>query len=110
VRVWDTENLVQKSVLKTTLARPGRVAVTACAYNADGSVIAGGLMDGSIQLWDVRGAMSGPASTRVGGSPAIRGRWGPGRWPMLPNNENQRDTVRPIWHAEHVIGILFDAQ
>ena len=46
----------QKTVLKPTLRRAGRTAITTCAYNAEGSVIAGGLADGSIQLWDVRGA------------------------------------------------------
>ena len=55
VRIWDCENLKQKTVLKPTLRRAGRVAINAVAYNTDGSVVAGGLMDGSIQLWDVRG-------------------------------------------------------
>jgi WD40 repeat protein len=55
VRIWDCENLKQKTVLKPTLRRAGRVAINAVVYNTDGSVVAGGLMDGSIQLWDVRG-------------------------------------------------------
>lgn len=38
--------------------RAGRVAINAVAYNTEGSVVAGGLMDGSIQLWDVRGAIT----------------------------------------------------
>lgn len=41
-----------------------RVAVTSCAYNSDGSLIVGGLRDGSIQLWGAKGE-------RVGRSAAI---------------------------------------
>ena len=44
--------------------RTGRVAVTCCAYNADGSLIVGGLRDGSIQLWGAKGE-------RVGRSAAV---------------------------------------
>lgn len=45
----------QKTVVKPSLAKPGRVSVTACRYNADGGLIAAGLMDGTIQLWSVGG-------------------------------------------------------
>lgn len=55
VRLWDTENIEQKVVVKPTLKKPGRVAVTACCYSADGTMIAGGLRDGSIQIWSTRG-------------------------------------------------------
>ncbi len=57
MRIWDCENLKQKTVLKPTLRRAGRVAINAVAYNTEGSVVAGGLFDGSIQLWDVRGVL-----------------------------------------------------
>jgi WD40 repeat protein len=56
VRLWDVDRLKQKTVLKPTLRQSGRVAVTTCCYNSDGSIIAAGLVDGSIQLWDVKGA------------------------------------------------------
>ena len=56
VRLWDSNAMKQKTVLKPTLRRAGRTAITTCTYNAEGSIIAGGLADGSIQLWDVRGA------------------------------------------------------
>jgi WD repeat-containing protein 70 len=39
VRVWDCERIEQKMVIKPSTQ--GRVPVTACCYNADGSVIAG---------------------------------------------------------------------
>ena len=56
VRIWDTEALTQRTVLKPTLSKPGRFTASACAYNSDGGMIAAGLKDGSIQMWDVRGA------------------------------------------------------
>lgn len=39
VRVWDCEAIEQKMVIKPGV--PGRVPITACAYNAEGSLIAG---------------------------------------------------------------------
>ena len=56
IRIWDTDKLAQKTVLKPTLRKPGRVPVTACSYSRDGGLIVAGLNDGSIQMWDVRGA------------------------------------------------------
>ena len=58
VRVWDTEELAQAAVIKPTLSKPGRVGVTSCRYSPDGLSIAGGLADGSIHIWDVRGEAS----------------------------------------------------
>ncbi|KAL4433682.1 hypothetical protein ABPG75_000123 [Micractinium tetrahymenae] len=55
LRVWDVMEITQKTVVKPQLAKPGRVSVTSCAYSADGRLIAAGLQDGTIQLWDVRG-------------------------------------------------------
>ena len=55
IRIWDTEKLAQKTVLKPTLRKPSRVPVTACSYSHDGGLIVAGLKDGSIQMWDVRG-------------------------------------------------------
>eukprot|EP00877_Chromochloris_zofingiensis_P012178 jgi/Chrzof1/7213/Cz02g14300.t1 len=55
VRIWDTWNIQQKTVIKPSLAKPGRVTVSSCAYNCDGRLIAAGLMDGTIQLWSVGG-------------------------------------------------------
>ena len=55
LRLWDTSNVVQRTVIKPTLAKPGRVAVTAVGFSCDGGLIAAGLMDGTLQLWDARG-------------------------------------------------------
>ena len=55
MRVWDTWNVVQKTVVKPTLAKPGRVSVSMACYNHDGHLIVAGLTNGTIQSWDVRG-------------------------------------------------------
>ena len=55
VRVWDTWNVVQKTVIKPTLPKPGRVPVSMARYNHDGHLIVAGLNNGTIQCWDVRG-------------------------------------------------------
>lgn len=59
------DNLKQKAVIKPTLSKPGRIAVTACAYSSDGNLLAGGLMDGTIQLWSASGSKIG-VSAAVG--------------------------------------------
>ena len=63
LRLWDAEYLgdprgAQKSVIKPQLARPGRVQVTACAYSPDGRFIAGGITDGTVQLFPASGSAS----------------------------------------------------
>ena len=55
VRVWDTWNVVQKTVIKPTLPKPGRISVSMARYNHDGHLIVAGLNNGTIQCWDVRG-------------------------------------------------------
>ncbi|KAL3132621.1 hypothetical protein ABBQ32_009149 [Trebouxia sp. C0010 RCD-2024] len=65
IRVWDTWNVLQKTVIKPQLAKPGRIAVTACAYNHDGGLIGGGMFDGTLQIWDVKGKFGTAASTGV---------------------------------------------
>jgi WD40 repeat protein len=55
LRVWDLWQLEQKTVIKPTLARPGRVSVTCCGWSPEGKLIGGGLIDGTLQIWDVRG-------------------------------------------------------
>ncbi|KAK9812868.1 hypothetical protein WJX72_004992 [[Myrmecia] bisecta] len=62
VRIWDTSNVEQKTVIKPTLAKPGRVAVSSATYNGDGSLIAAGLVDGTIQLWDAKGKFGSSAA------------------------------------------------
>eukprot|EP00195_Chlamydomonas_chlamydogama_P015841 CAMPEP_0202913062 /NCGR_PEP_ID=MMETSP1392-20130828/59433_1 /ASSEMBLY_ACC=CAM_ASM_000868 /TAXON_ID=225041 /ORGANISM="Chlamydomonas chlamydogama, Strain SAG 11-48b" /LENGTH=510 /DNA_ID=CAMNT_0049604183 /DNA_START=1 /DNA_END=1533 /DNA_ORIENTATION=+ len=55
LRVWDCENILQKTVIKPTLSKPVRTSVTTCRYNHDGRLIGAGLMDGTIQIWSVSG-------------------------------------------------------
>ena len=63
MRVWDTWNVVQKTVVKPSLPKPGRVSVTMARYSNDGHLIVAGLANGSIQSWDVRGAPFGSSQT-----------------------------------------------
>lgn len=65
IRVWDTWNVLQKTVIKPQLVKPGRIAVTACAYNHDGGLIGAGMFDGTLQIWDVKGKFGTAASTGV---------------------------------------------
>ena len=58
VRVWDTWNVVQKTVIKPTLPKPGRIPVSMARYSHDGHLIVAGLNNGTIQCWDVRGEAS----------------------------------------------------
>ncbi|PPD95859.1 hypothetical protein GOBAR_DD07117 [Gossypium barbadense] len=41
-------------VIKPKLARPGRIPVTTCAWDREGKCIAGGIGDGSIQIWTLK--------------------------------------------------------
>ena len=56
VRVWDTASVTQKTVVKPTLAKPGRVTVSMARYSNDGHLILAGLNNGTLQAWDVRGS------------------------------------------------------
>jgi len=47
VRVWDMWTATQNTVIKPSLKKPGRTSVTAVRYNKDGTLIAGGLEDGT---------------------------------------------------------------
>ena len=55
VRIWDTWNILQKTVIKPLIQKPVRTPVTTCRYNSDGRLIGAGLVDGSIQVWSVTG-------------------------------------------------------
>ncbi|KAF7818481.1 WD repeat-containing protein 70 [Senna tora] len=55
LRIWDVNDFKsQKQVIKPKLARPGRVPVTTCAWDREGKCIAGGIGDGSIQMWSIK--------------------------------------------------------
>ena len=62
IRLWNTyEFTAQKAVLKPAQIQPGRVAVTTCSYSPDGRLIAAGLADGSLQVWNASGKMASAA-------------------------------------------------
>ncbi|XP_071689416.1 uncharacterized protein [Rutidosis leptorrhynchoides] len=55
LRIWDVNDFnSQKQVIKPKLAKPGRTPVTTCAWDREGKSIAGGIGDGSIQIWSVK--------------------------------------------------------
>lgn len=55
LRIWDVNDFKsQKQVIKPKLARPGRTPVTTCAWDREGKCIAGGIADGSIQIWNLK--------------------------------------------------------
>jgi WD40 repeat protein len=61
LRLWDVTYLgdargSQKAVLKPQQVKPGRVQVTSCAYSHDGDLIAGGITDGSVQIFSSKGS------------------------------------------------------
>ena len=55
MRLWDTSTVTQKTVVKPSLPKPGRVAVTTARFSRDGALILAGLANGSIQIWDHKG-------------------------------------------------------
>ncbi|TDH68797.1 hypothetical protein CCR75_007702 [Bremia lactucae] len=69
VRLWHLdgkqtfEKLINTSVLKFKDRRGRRCGVTTCRYNSEGTLIAGGTMDGQIQCIDPRKAYAGAALT-----------------------------------------------
>ncbi|KDP26452.1 hypothetical protein JCGZ_17610 [Jatropha curcas] len=55
LRIWDVNDFKsQKQVIKPKLSRPGRIPVTTCAWDREGKCIAGGIGDGSIQIWNLK--------------------------------------------------------
>ncbi|PON54585.1 Guanine nucleotide-binding protein, beta subunit [Trema orientale] len=55
LRIWDVNDFKsQKQVIKPKLARPARVPVTTCTWDREGKCIAGGIGDGSIQIWNLK--------------------------------------------------------
>ncbi|CAL1357106.1 unnamed protein product [Linum trigynum] len=55
LRIWDINDFKsQKQVIKPKLARPGRTPVTTCTWDREGKCIAGGVGDGSIQVWTLK--------------------------------------------------------
>ncbi|KAE8701407.1 putative aromatic amino acid decarboxylase [Hibiscus syriacus] len=55
LRIWDVNDFKsQKQVIKPKLARPGRIPVITCAWDREGKCIAGGIGDGSIQIWTLK--------------------------------------------------------
>jgi WD40 repeat protein len=85
LRLWDTTSAAQRTVIKPAVpalaggggaAGGGRVRATACAFSpGSGSLIAAGLSDGSVQLWQAASPgsrMGQAASTGVVAGPTQR--------------------------------------
>ncbi|KAL3647680.1 hypothetical protein CASFOL_008648 [Castilleja foliolosa] len=55
LRIWDVNDFKsQKQVIKPKPSRPGRIPVTTCTWDREGKRIAGGIGDGSIQIWNIK--------------------------------------------------------
>lgn len=65
VRIWDTNHILQKTVVRPTNPSASRVGVTACAYNSDGKLLAAGMLDGGIQVWGVGGKFGHSAAVGI---------------------------------------------
>lgn len=69
LRIWDVNDFTsQKQVIKPKLARPGRVPVTTCAWDREGKCIAGGIGDGSIQVWNIKPGWGSRPDIHISGS------------------------------------------
>ncbi|KAL7113212.1 hypothetical protein ACP275_04G048100 [Erythranthe tilingii] len=67
LRIWDVNDFKsQKQVIKPKLSRHGRVPVTTCTWDCDGKRIAGGIGDGSIQIWNVKAGWGSRPDIHVG--------------------------------------------
>ncbi|KAI3449835.1 hypothetical protein Pfo_006500 [Paulownia fortunei] len=67
VRIWDVNDFKsQKQVIKPKLSRPGRVPVTTCTWDREGKRIAGGIGDGSIQIWNIKAGWGSRPDIHVG--------------------------------------------
>lgn len=96
LRIWNVlrsssssrGSVEQVMVVKPTLARPGRVAVTCCAYSTDGHILGAGLMDGTIQLWDVR---------KRGSNASIAGQQSAGAGGLVQSGIMKMMKAKPTW-------------
>ncbi|KZV21510.1 WD repeat-containing protein 70 [Dorcoceras hygrometricum] len=67
IRIWDVNDFKsQKQVIKPKLSRPGRVPITTCSWNREGKIIAGGVGDGSIQIWNIKAGWGSRPDIYVG--------------------------------------------
>lgn len=65
VRIWDTHNILQKTVVKPSTPSAARVGVSTVAYNTTGKLLAAGLTDGTLQVWGVGGKFGTSAAVGV---------------------------------------------
>lgn len=54
LRLWISKSKEQIQVIKTRAQGGLKTAPTCCTFNRDGTLIAAGCIDGSIQMWDTR--------------------------------------------------------
>lgn len=54
LRLWIVKSKEQKQVIKTRSQGGLKTIPTSCTFNRDGTLIAAGCIDGSIQMWDTR--------------------------------------------------------
>lgn len=107
VRIWDTNHILQKTVVRPTTPTAARVGVTTCGYNSDGKLLAAGMLDGAIQV--IRVAVHGRGGGRKKGS-AVQN-WVHGLPTLLLGKPGQKKhTLRRMWElvissVEQLLGL-----
>ena len=62
IRIWDIEskgvgvdsNLMHMHIIKSFTTKGLKLPFSACTYTRSGALIAGGCLDGSLQIWEAR--------------------------------------------------------
>lgn len=66
LRIWDVNDFTtQKQVIKPKLSSHGRVPVHSCTWDREGKRVAGGIGDGSIQIWNIKSGWTSRPDTHI---------------------------------------------
>ncbi|KAJ8553002.1 hypothetical protein K7X08_020395 [Anisodus acutangulus] len=107
--LWDVNDFKsQKQVIKPKLARPGRVPVTTCAWDREGKSIAGGVGDGSIQIFATVGDKH-EGGTHILYDPTLNERGALVCVARAPRKKSVDDfQAEPVIHNPHALPLFRD--